>query len=267
MVAQDLQLAGHAGALHPGILSPMPVPNEPDPSTLFEWAIAHFGQCVCSLVCFQGPAERPEDALFGGTGTFVYDGQRHLILTANHVIARFEQYRRDVDGAATLWALGAGPRAEVSDWAWVRSWDGHDIAALVVPSGFAPSAIGLATWSQPRERNTEPVEGDYAYVLGFPGEVRQPSGSVMVSGRCGILEEVASVSDRHFIVTPQHQPRETLQHHDLPARVSDLGGMSGAPAFLIRDGKASLAGVAYEAGGDLQEGVLFVAHLKHLPAQ
>lgn len=232
---------------------------EPDPAgmpSVIAWATEHFAPHVCALVAFRNRAGRPQDAVWGGSATFVRTGRRLLLVTAKHVLAEFDTMRDAPD--SRLFALGNGPVVDVSEWESDMA-EGCDIAALVASRTFAPEAIGLRAWGQDPWRRPRPAVGEVLFLMGYPGVVRVPaSDQLMTTGRSTVLEAVVSVSDRHAIISPSDAPRQSWPERAPGEAALDAGGMSGGAAFVIRDKRADFIGVVSQ-GTDLA-GCFFVAH-------
>lgn len=86
--------------------------------------------------------------------------------------------------------------------------------------------------------------GETLGILGFPGELRRPTGFT-VETNSFYYENTAAVSARGILIGAfQAEPPVTVTHiNRAVSPVKDFGGISGAPVFALRGGQPAWVGV------------------------
>lgn len=104
----------------------------------------------------------------------------------------------------------------------------------------------------------KPEREDLVYIVGFPGVFREDEETFTSVHYAAIHENIVDVTDRRMI---SQFTRENWKNVLGPKDVEDLtrlGGLSGGPVFMNRDGQADLVGFTFEDGGSLFDGVKII---------
>lgn len=196
------------------------------------------------------PIQKNEEDLRNGTGSIIDFGNGPTIVTARHVIQGYRDWLAKEKGL--LFQVGnlkidPIPRIIYEDLK-------HDIIVMKINDKelkeINPSEVKIGKYAYtihywPPET---PTDKDWVIFGGFPGKWRQcPSSHEIIfdsfsSGACSI----ASVSEDQFIC---HFERDywvkslDLHNHE---ELYDLGGLSGAPVFLVKKLCFVFIGIIYE---------------------
>ena len=78
------------------------------------------------------------------------------------------------------------------------------------------------------------------------------------SGYISFCDFVTSVSERHFLLCDETISRQLIEYKKQD-EIDKLGGLSGCPAFISRNGHDDLAGFVYESSDGITA-TIFIAH-------
>lgn len=230
----------------------------PKPDAIFEVA-DQFRPAVSAIVVYEATARGPGAWSSGGTGLLVRTGSASFVLTAGHVVTKIQQVVRAQPAAAAILTGPEGATPVLVNDREMESFEPRvDMGVLRPPEDFKPGVLGkrwLKSMDWPPARA---AVGDTVMILGCPSLHREGRGIDLHISFVVVVEAVASSSERHIVVADEDGRRAV---HKLDPHLQDFGsfvGMSGAPVFAFRDGKAWLGGVFYE-GGDGYEAT-FLAH-------
>jgi hypothetical protein len=233
---------------------------------LMETLAAPFVAPVFILPRRDAPAR---EIITNGTITLVDTGTTRLYVTCKHVWDQYVEQRRRSPDVTIAVGLGNASRAIAFDDATLLdSSDDYDLATLSFPhteyilrchKRFA----AVTPWPAANAQG-----GEFVFVVGYPGlhRVANESDPHCTFHSTVFADEVTSSSSRHFILADTHHQRsQTILCQGLP-EFGELGGLSGAPAFVNRNGGAVLCGFMYE-GGVGTEAIVFIAHASHIDAE
>ncbi|MFA5337432.1 MAG: hypothetical protein WC330_03765 [Candidatus Omnitrophota bacterium] len=181
-----------------------------------------------------------------GTVSFINTGHRRLLVTAYHVwdayLTKKEQNRE------LILAMGSGNASPTILLEGVRLIDGDsdrlDIAVLtfenidLVPEGqkkfFQINSFPLVS----------PKNNDVVAFIGYPGQGRHPNQPEQGVFSAGILfvDLVTDVSDYNIYCVDIDNNRQSKMLKQDFETINDFGGVSGAPAYVNRNGNAELVG-------------------------
>lgn len=197
----------------------------------------------------------PSGVLSNGSGCLLELPQRRIILTAAHVALALRR-----PGVVGLVGGQASQPINLSQWPTIALDVDVDIAAIEVPSDFAPAVLGKAFYRPPRWPPARARRGDPATFAGYAGIHRIPKADRLTLHATSMTDFVSSVSARQFILADEGLERTATTYKAGLEMFGPTGGLSGAPVFVSTEGSvAELRGVLHE-GGDGPDATLFVAH-------
>lgn len=189
--------------------------------------------------------------LHNGTGFFLRVDGPTLLVTAAHVIRKFEADRtlHGVAVKAQLMNVGFDPLKHLVDID-----DSIDIATINVPNDL-PDRVGK--WTYQRQASSwpppPPMQGRGLFFTGFPGIYRTESASDTVEfGLYGAILTATAVSEQRIISQLDRDHIETLSGLEPPPMNAPLGGMSGSPGWTLTQVGWRLAGVLYQYSQDYE---------------
>jgi hypothetical protein len=178
----------------------------------------------------------------GGTGCILRLDTGPFIVTANHVLAAYEERRQN---EPLNWQFGhLRPFDPVPRIAWrdpVR-----DIIFLaisedeVIEACDSTSLVFSAPTGWPP---TAPKEGQVALIAGFPRILREVGTRNIEAGPYSAMFRVASVNEGYFYCQIVQEELISFDGGSLPPTDADVGGLSGGPVALMTP-------LAYPLGGD-----------------
>jgi Trypsin-like peptidase domain len=204
--------------------------------------------------------DNKEAAYNHGTGVLVRVGDRHIVITAWHVLAGLLKLKEH--GQECYLMVG---NSVVEPPILLLSDELHDVAVIAVSSmGLdgvdACPYVPLKRWP-PRRVTT----GDAVLVCGLPRYLRSESESSEIDfGDISIVHRVTSASEHQFVLHLAHDDLISLGRDGLPPTNASLGGISGAPIFLANPESFELVGIVKEIADTLP--LLYAGSLHSLPA-
>lgn len=121
--------------------------------------------------------------------------------------------------------------------------DEQQLAEVVSGDEIGTSLFAPVAWPPPR-----PAEEDYIAFGGFPGALREvASFQDLVFGTWSSgASRVSSSSERQFATHFERERWEQAFGNPIHLTLSEFGGMSGGPAFILRDLHWELVGIVKE---------------------
>jgi hypothetical protein len=179
--------------------------------------------------------------------------------TAWHVVK--EWHDATSTGNKIVFQVGAVSLNPIDRLAWKD--EQNDIAFLRLISGEA-QRVGvqpsepLFGWPPPH-----PESGSYLLLSGYPGiERRRPADDEFDFGAFSTMLQVTA-SHENYIVCQFQREHWISEGRDVPPPGTDLGGMSGGPALLVKNLAYPLIGLISEFSRDYE--LLYVKTLSHVP--
>ena len=191
------------------------------------------------------------------TGLLLKLGGRRFVVTAWHVLQKFDDVRNE--GDVPVIVIG---NVAIAEPAYVFLDERNDVVVLDV-SEFVVEAFNAVPYRPsgpwPPERRSV---GDPVMICGFPAILRA-DGEEILHGDLSYFGEIESVSEHQFVVQVQGD-LEDAGRVPFPDLDSDFGGLSGCPAFAVNRGEMHLAGIFSQTA--ISAPVWIIRSLAHLPA-
>jgi hypothetical protein len=204
----------------------------------------------------------PAGILAGGTGALIETPARRFILTAAHVVRALGGNRV----TALLSGGGGSNPVDISAWRQIAIDDDLDIGTIAIPPEFDPTPLGKTFYApKPAWALANAVRGDVAFFVGFPGLHRQVFTAAVVNNASPFCDFVSSASERQFVMADEKGERVVARYREHLAKFGPTGGISGAPVFVPRGRRLTLAGVLKE-GGEGHATTFFAAHARFVMA-
>jgi hypothetical protein len=177
-----------------------------------------------------------------GTCAFIDTGEKKLLITAHHILAKFQDEKTRNPSAGLCVCLGQ--QSVFLDFPIIIDEDEStlDVAVIEFPhlavlNGCAKRYFPIRKWPIPT-----PVRGEVVTLVGFPGAFRFTHQSFGAFEPAGLGFVVSSVSDRSIVLADETGSRRTESRGLRKIDSIPFGGFSGAPAFLFRDDMFHLIG-------------------------
>ncbi len=190
--------------------------------------------------------ERADNTLsaIGGTALFWQSIEGKFVITAWHVWSELVRQSHLPGGRMSVGIPIGAKVISLLDAKIVDHDEDLDIAVLFCP-GFQKIDMSNKAFHQTTSwPPTPPHDEETVGFIGFPGELRKVRGmtltcpSIYWEGPCQIGK-----SGSYLMLGAPFLPRRRVDHVPNAPEVSDIGGVSGAPVFALRNGSPQLIGL------------------------
>src|SRR5579859_645503 len=166
----------------------------------------------------------------GATGCLLRLRSGVYVVTAAHVLGGYE--RRTENGEKVNWQVGKLPPYDpLPRVAWRD--DRKDIVLLSVREDEVRE-IGPCRIATPSQWPPDTVEeGQIVLVAGYPGALREVDSDVIGAGPFSALFRVTTVGEDYCTCQIEHKDLVSFNGTPPPPPGTDMGGISGGPAFLL----------------------------------
>lgn len=181
-------------------------------------------------------------------------------LTCEHVLTGMQRAQNRSPGSLLVGTLNMWPLS-LDPIEIITSDEERDIAVFRTPeahNALPPPPDWIPRWFKPKFPLEAPRAGDEVVIFGFPGEGRSEGQQDHVF----IGAIVDDVSDRKCLLMPEKPRAVTDSTSRLLNGDSSMGGISGGPVFLMRNGVPSLCGLVSD--GERADGFIMIASLHTL---
>ena len=158
-------------------------------------------------------------------------------------------------GTLNLWPLCLDPIDVITS---NEEWDIAVFRAPQAHNALPPPSNWVPRWYKPEFPLKRPNPGDNLVIYGFPGEGRRDGRQDHVF----ISAVVTDVTDRKCLLVPNEPRVVSSSTSRLLQPNSGMGGISGGPVFLLRDGVPSLCGLVSD--GERADGFIMASLLHSL---
>jgi len=207
------------------------------------------------------PSPREPATINNGTASLVDLGNGPLAITCSHVIAAFRERLRA--GRPSLFQIGncrLDPLAQL-----ISESDDFDLAVIGLRDDQAKEItsdgeIG-SSFFRPVSWPPKPVaQGDFIAFGGFPGQWRtQLDLDALEFGTYSVGSSgVTTVGDNYFVSQFEREYWVQVLNNKGPEHLSELGGLSGGPAFVQRGLGFDFVGVIYEFSSNYE--LIYLRH-------
>jgi hypothetical protein len=196
----------------------------------------------------------------GGSACTISTPHGDFWLTCEHVLTGMQRAQKKkpdslLVGTLNMWPLCLDPIEVISS---NEEWDIAVFRAPQAHNAIQPPSSWIPRWFKPKFPLEKPQPGDQVVIFGFPGEGRLEGRQDHVF----IFAMVNDVTDRKCVLMP-NEPRAVSNSHSRLLRAdSGMGGISGGPVFLLRDGVPSLC--ALVSNGERADGFIMASLLYRL---
>lgn len=189
-----------------------------------------------------------------GTCAFIDTGEKQVLITAHHVLAKFRAEKARNPSAGLCVCLGQ--QSVFLDSPIVIDEDESTLDVVVIEfphlaalNGCSKRYFPIQEWPIPM-----PVRGEAVTLVGFPGAFRFSHQSFGTFEPAGLGFVVSSVSDRSIVLADESGSRRTKSRGFRQIDSIPFGGFSGAPAFSFRDDMFQLIGFMRSGSKELDGG-------------
>ena len=190
---------------------------------------------------------KPHDVVNRATFTLLEIGGRHFFLTSCHVLQAFNEIKRD-NANAQLTAYGFVPRFNEYHGFTLVDFD-ETVLDVAIFRGLEEKITIPETRFIKYESSylREPRIGELVCIVGYPGaDVSVTADGLADFGYTQIIFPISSLSERHLVLANETGERRLHDFKDGAVTQIDLGGLSGSPAFVLRDMAAHFVGIVGE---------------------
>ena len=196
------------------------------------------------LAIKQDLALKPHHVVNRATFTLLEIGGRDFFLTSCHVLQKFKEIKHDNDNAQLV-AYGFVPHFdEYHGFTLVDSEE--TVLDVAIFRGVAEKITIPGTRFIKYESSylPEPQIGELVCVVGYPAaDVSVKAEGSADFGYIQIIFPISSLSERQIVLANETGERRLHDFKNSAVTQIDLGGLSGSPAFVLRDMAAHFVGI------------------------
>lgn len=187
--------------------------------------------------------------VFTGTATLVQLPVGAVAITCEHVVRQALASR--AESSETLFQIGDS--VIDLEMQLIDQNQERDIATILIAESqlknvLVGEEIGTSLFAPVTWPPARPTEQDYVAFGGFPGALREIKSfqDLSFGAWSSAASQVHSSSDRQFATRFERERWEQAYGNPIHMTLSELGGMSGGPAFVLRDLHWELVGIVKE---------------------
>lgn len=182
------------------------------------------------------------------TFTLLWTGHRHIFITCYHVLKELQEMQKENCSAQIVAYLGFPPKglAELNGFTLVDYSERLDVAVFRGLEDIV-ELPGLQFIDYKSSYLPDPAVGEGVSIVGYPGAnitVKQEKADF---GFMHIGFIASCVSDWRIILANEHGDRRFTHFDDPTCSSIPLGGLSGSPAFLLRDQHPRFVGIVTDS--------------------
>lgn len=203
---------------------------------------------------------RPWDKTERATCTLIWTGQRHVFATCFHVFTKLQEMQKKNPTARLVGYYMGFPLAlaELTGFSLLDYSERLDVAVF---RGLEDTIQlrGLHFIDYKSSYLADPAAGDGVIVVGYPGAnvtVRQHKA---IFGFMRLCFMASCVSEHRITLANDHGGRQFTHYEDPDCSGIPLGGLSGSPAFVLRNGHPRFAGLVTDSSDKDQ--TIFISRL------
>jgi Trypsin-like peptidase domain len=200
-------------------------------------------------------ADKPWDGgVNRATFALIQAGRKHVFVTCHHVLQDLLK-RQEQDPSARLVAysgrehFGRIVPAEYNTFQLVDESKRIDVAVFcgltdIISYNDLPDREFIPYTESYLQ---DPKEGDPVMIVGYPAATVSVTHQVMDLGYTAIGYTASHVSERNIVLANDRGGRTFTDYDDSRRQGISLGGLSGSPAFVIRDRQLRFVGIVSES--------------------
>ena len=201
-------------------------------------------------------SDLPWNKVERATLTLVRTAERDVFVTCFHVLRELEKMRKQ-NASAQLVAY-TGSRVGLAELTGFDLIDSDERSLDVAVLGGLEDRVELPSLEFIDYKSSylaDPVPGDCVSIVGYPGANVNVSRNKALFGLMHLGLIASCVSDKRIVLANGHGGREFIHYDDPTCQRIPLGGLSGSPAFVHRDGQVGFVGIVTD-GSERDQTVL-----------
>lgn len=234
-----------------------------DPARVMMQNAEHLSCFIAPLLVYERSERNASKWLTGGTCLLAASTTNRFLVTADHVMQEVKNLRREREIDLLLCGNGCEP-IDITDWPTLDHDDFIDIHTLQVPPTFEAGAIAKRFFELNHWPRVRAERGDSSFVVGYPGAHRRGTATAVRLRITPLSDFVTDVGPRKFTMADENAEREVLLNPEGLLLPEHFGGMSGSPAFRMREGQRPEFFGVYSTGSDGLQGTFFLSHADFL---
>lgn len=234
-----------------------------DPAKVMMQNAKHLSKFIAPILVYEKSERNASKWLTGGTCLLGASTENRFLVTADHVMQEVEELKKRMDVVLLLCGNGCEP-VDITDWPRLDHDDFVDICTLQVPKAFEGDAIGKSFFPLDHWPLERAHVGDSSFVIGYPAAHRRGTSASVRLRITPISDFVTHVGPRKFTMADENAEREVLMNPEGLLVPEHFGGMSGSPAFRMREGERPEFMGIYSTGSDGLQGTFFLSHADFL---
>lgn len=206
-------------------------------------AADYFAQYTVPLGVKSRGSSLPWDKMPRGTFSLIDAGDCRVAVTCFHVVESLNR-AREVEGDAELvgYVSFAQGLIELFGYKLIDGDPNLDIA-IFIGNGDSLEIPGRRFIDFQGCYCGDVSQGEPILIVGYPGAGASVTPVLADFGYMHLLLPVSSVSDHRLVLANEQGTREFEYFDDPHKKEIDLGGLSGSPAFVLRNGRYYFAGI------------------------
>lgn len=232
-------------------------------------AAAAMSRYTLSLAIKARRSDKPWDKAQRGSFALVNAGNRDVFVTCFHVLEALRQAKHNDPSAllvaySTLEHQGQKFLAEYNTFELIDESRSLDVAI------FRGLLDRITTDDLPNREFIDyracyvddPMVGEPVLSVGYPEANVSISPDVVDFGYMRIGYPASSVSNRYVVLANESGGRKFTDYSEPPRRSVSFGGLSGSPAFVLRERRLRFIGIVSESGNTgTTEDTIFISRL------
>jgi len=186
----------------------------------------------------------PWDGAKRATLTLLRLRERNVFVTCFHVLEMLREMQKSESSAEMVAYLSsASGLIELKGYSLI-DYNEHSLDVAIFKAAEDDVYLpGMKFIDYESSFLADPILGEGVYIVGYPAANVDVNPEVSIFGFMYICFRVSSVSERQVILANENGSWSFLDYDAPPRARIFLGGISGSPAFVIRDHKARFIGI------------------------
>jgi hypothetical protein len=191
----------------------------------------------------------PWDKTPRATFSLLWPGQRHVFATCFHVLKELQDMQKtDPSAEVVAYMAGSPGLAELNGFALLDYSKRLDVAVFRGLEDMV-ELPGLHFIDYKSSYLADPAVGEPVSIVGYPGENVAVTDKKADFGFMHIGLMASCVSEQRIILANEHGGRRFTHNDDPTCSKISLGGLSGSPAFVVRNQIPRFVGIVTDSSG------------------